>query len=228
MRKFAILFGFMLCVLSLSAQEVKEGRAQVTQPTVVLRAGGNFSMVNIHFREFPNRFQLGGGATIAASYEHPLAPRTVIGAGLGGSFEKVNSLDESYYYRDMMLSSVYAEVYYGFRAERGFFFDLGLQGGYTPPVLSTTNAPYWEGGLKLRRLSRYACKGGNVWLAGRVGYSFGPVELALSLRYGLISQFGEAFPYPMLDYEDESAYRDVLSRHLCVGLSVGYRFGLGK
>ena len=228
MRRFTILCAFLLCVMTLSAQTSDNLRTQVAQPSVVLRAGGDFSLVNIHFAEFPNRFQLGGGATLSAAYEPPLAPRAVIGAGVGGSFEKVHSLDKSYYYRDMMLSSIYAEVYYGFRAEHGFFFDLGMQGGYTPPILSTTNAPYWEGGVKLRRLSRYACKGGNVWLAGRIGHSFGALELAISLRYALISQFGEAFPYPMLNYEDAQAYRDVLSRHLCVGVSLGYRFGLGK
>lgn len=183
-------------------------------------------MVNIHFPEFPNRFQLGGGAKLTATYEHPLAPRAVIGAGLGGSVEKVMAQDKAYYYRNMTLTSIYAEVYYGFRAESGFMFDLGMQGGYIPPVITFTNAPSYEGGPGLRRLSPYACKAGNVWITGRVGHYIGNVELALELRYALISQFSEAFPYPMLDAEQESAYRDVLSRHLCVGFSVGYRFGL--
>lgn len=226
MKKLAILCATLLCALSLSAQTESTAPVQIAKPAVMLRVGGGFSMVNVHFTEYPNRFQLGGGASLSAAYEHPLAPRALLGAGVGGSVEKVSAQDKEYYYRNMTLSSIYAEVYYGYRAQSGFMFDLGLQGGYTPPIIAFTNAPAYEGGPGLRRLSPYACKGGNIWFTGRVGYNFGDVELALSLRYAMMPQFGEAFPYPMLNAEDESSYRDVLSRHLGVGLSVGYRFGL--
>ena len=228
MKKSFVLCVLALCPFALSAQETNIEPLQVTQPSVVVRASGNFSMINIHFREFPNRFQLGGGAKLAAAYEHPIAPRAIIGAGAGGSIEKVFAQDKTYYYQNMMLSAIYAEVYYGYRSASGFMFELGLQGGYTPPIITYTNAPAYEGGPGLRRLSPYACKGGNIWFTGRVGYYFGDIELALDLRYAMISQFGEAFAYPMLNYEDENAYRDVLSRHLGIGISIGYRFGLGK
>ncbi|MBQ8863684.1 MAG: hypothetical protein IJ014_03000 [Rikenellaceae bacterium] len=247
-KKLMTLMCCLLGVLSLAAQTttVKLKSTQVVSNTwelelgtsqdkvvantadrgVVVRASGTFSMLNIHFPEFPNRFQLGGGVTLSAAYEHPIALRGVIGAGVGGSFDKTVALDKTYYYRNLSLSSVYAEVYYGFKAQNGFFLNLGIQGGYTPPVLSLTAAPEWEGGLKLRRLSPYQCKGGNVWFVGRVGYCYEAWEFALSLRYAMVSQFGEAFSYPMLTTEQESSYRDVRSRHLTAGFSVGYRFGL--
>ena len=166
MKRFFALCVFALCTMALSAQETNIERPQVAVPSVVLRASGNFSMINIHFREFPNRFQLGGGAKLAAAYEHPIAPRAIIGAGVGGSIEKVFAQDKTYYYQNMMLSAIYAEVYYGYRAASGFMFDLGLQGGYTPPIITFTNAPYYEGGPGLRRLSRYACKGVIYGLRG--------------------------------------------------------------
>ena len=126
-------------------------------------------------------------------------------------------------YLMMRQSDVLAVVYYNFIAECGFFINLGIQGGYAPPILSLTAAPDYEGGLKVRRLSPYQSKAGNVWFLGRIGRNFGKWEVALSLRYALLSPFGEAFPYPMLTAEQESAYRDVRSRHLAAGVSVGYR-----
>ena len=222
-RLFTLLLALVGCT-ALSAQ-THTADSELSR-AVVVRATGNFTMVNVHFPEFPNRFQLGGGASLAATYEHPIATRGIIGAGLGGSIEKTSALDPEYYYRTLTLSSVYAEVYYGYIARSGFFMNLGFQGGYTPPVLSHTAAPDYEGGLKLRRLSKYACKAGNVWFTGRVGYTFGSWEVALALRYAMVSPFGEAFSYPMLTAEQESSYRDVLSRHLSAGISFGYRFGL--
>ena len=188
---------------------------------VVLRASGNFSMVNIHFTEYPNRFQLGGGATLSAAYEHPIAPRMLIGAGAGASIEKVTALDKSYYYRNLTMSSIYAEVYYNFIARSGLFVNLGIQGGYTPRMITLTAENDYKG---LARLTQYQCKAGNVWFLGRVGYNFGKWDVALSLRYALLSQFGEAFSYPILTADGkDNAYRDVLSRHLAAGISFGYR-----
>ena len=244
MKKLLILLATLVGAATLSAQIQTQTQTEMTvitgtmmylketqntsfipevSPAVVLRASGNFSMVNIHFTEYPNRFQLGGGATLSAAYEHPIAPRMLIGAGAGASIEKVTARDKSYYYRNLTMSSVYAEVYYNFIAECGFFVNLGIQGGYAPPILSLTAAPDYEGGLKVRRLSPYQSKAGNVWFLGRIGRNFGKWEVALSLRYALLSPFGEAFPYPMLTAEQESAYRDVRSRHLAAGVSVGYR-----
>lgn len=240
MKKLLILLVTLVGAATLSAQNYAEAAtitsamaptdevkatslAPEVSPAMVFRASGNFSMVNIHFTEYPNRLQLGGGATLSAAYEHPIAPRMLIGAGAGASIEKVTALDKSYYYRNLTMSSVYAEVYYNFIAECGFFINLGIQGGYAPPILSLTAAPDYEGGLKVRRLSPYQSKAGNVWFLGRIGRNFGKWEVALSLRYALLSPFGEAFPYPMLTAEQESAYRDVRSRHLAAGVSVGYR-----
>ena len=240
MKKLLILLATLVGAATLSAQNYTEmatitgamassNEVKTTSLTpevsraVVLRASGNFSMVNIHFAEFPNRFQLGGGATLSAAYEHPISSRTLIGAGAGASIEKVTALDKTYYYRNLTMSSVYAEVYYNFVARNGLFVNLGIQGGYAPPILSLTAAPDYEGGLKLRRLSPYQSKAGNVWFLGRIGRNFGKWEVALSLRYTLLSPFGEAFPYPMLTTEQESAYRDVRSRHLAAGVSFGYR-----
>jgi hypothetical protein len=223
MKRLAItLLALLLALPAVAQTEIR----QIAHPGVALRASGNFTMVNVHFKEYPNRFQLGGGATLSAAYEHPLNARAIIGAGAGGSLEKTNAMDADYFYRTLTMSSIYAEFYYGFRGENGFFFDLGMQAGYTPPILSFTTTP--EGGPALRRLSPYACKSGNVWFAGRVGKRFGPWEAAFSARMAMISPFGEAFPYPMLDYEDESAYRDVRARHLTVGVSLGYFFDLSK
>ena len=240
MKKLLILLATLVGAATLTAQNYTEATtitsamtttseskttslAPEVSPAMVFRASGNFSMVNIHFTEYPNRFQLGGGATLSAAYEHPIAPRMLIGAGAGASIEKVTARDKSYYYRNLTMSSVYAEVYYNFIAECGFFINLGIQGGYAPPILSLTAAPDNEGGLKVRRLSPYQSKAGNVWFLGRIGRNFGKWEVALSLRYALLSPFGEAFPYPMLTAEQESAYRDVRSRHLAAGVSVGYR-----
>lgn len=241
MKKLLILLAALVGATTLSAQNYSEMAtitgAMATAPeakttslapevsrAVVLRASGNFSWVNIHFTEYPNRFQLGGGATLSATYEHPISTRTLIGAGAGASIEKVTALDKTYYYRNLTMSSVYAEVYYNFIARSGLFVNLGIQGGYAPPILSLTAAPDYEGGLKVRRLSPYQSKAGNVWFLGRVGYNFGKWDVALSLRYALLSPFGEAFPYPMLTAEQENnTYRDVLSRHLAAGISFGYR-----
>lgn len=241
MKKLLILLATLVGAATLTAQNYTEATtitsamasandevkatslAPEVSPAMVLRASDNFSWVNIHFTEYPNSIQLGGGATLSAAYEHPIAPRMLIGAGAGASIEKVAALDKSYYYRNLTMSSVYAEVYYNFIAECGFFVNLGIQGGYAPPILSLTAAPDYEGGLKVRRLSPYQSKAGNVWFLGRIGRNFGKWEVALSLRYALLSPFGEAFPYPMLTAEQESAYRDVRSRHLAAGVSVGYR-----
>lgn len=205
---------FICLCLALSALGVQAQTTELTpSKAVAVRTGGDFTFVDVSFKEFSNKIFPGGGGWLSASYEQPIAPKCIMGFGVGGSFESTRGNDQSYYYKRLSLGSIYGQVYYGFRYNH-LFANLGMQLGYVPPVLTRISSG-------TARMTTYQYRPVNGWAFAQIGYTTGRWDVGVNFRIAMMSEFKEAYTFPIID-----GYRTVRSRWLSVGITAGYRFEL--